>query len=60
MHYETDFVVKDTLEKKLHHDRWTRSWAISYLCKPTQQVSRSNFLKSTLVLDCVHFGSKYF
>jgi len=44
IHYETDFVVKDTLGKKLHHDRWTRSWAISYLCKPTQQTSRSNFL----------------
>jgi len=25
-HYETDSIVKDTLGKKLHQDRWIKSW----------------------------------
>jgi len=27
-HYETNFIVKGTLRKKLHQNWWTRSWTI--------------------------------
>jgi len=26
MHYETDSIMKGTLRKKLHQDKWTRFW----------------------------------
>ena len=40
-------------------NKWTKSWIVSRYYKPSQQASRSNFSKSTLVLDCVIFDPEH-